>query len=228
MDRRIAAGWAALFRLDANEEIVQSLTRKCRLRELGHREMLIEQGDDDKSVFLIVEGTAKVVRWTENGDDTWLSNLNEGDLVGEIAPLIDTARTSSVIANGRLLAAQINGTDFLALLKSFPDLSLALNRLLALRLKQTSDQLVAQVREDAAQRLHTYLTTISEPLPDRPGSRILREPPTVSLMGQRIHTTRETASRMLTKLKEMNLVEESPNSGFIVYSARRDDTDQIS
>lgn len=223
MDRRITAAWSALFRMDANEEVVQSLTQACRLRHLADRDVLIEQGDDDKSVFLIIEGTARVVRWTENGDDTWLSNLNEGDLVGETAPLIDTPRTSSVIAYGRLLAAQIYGNEFLALLKRFPDLSLALNRLLALRLKRTSDQLVAQVREDASQRLHTYLESISEPCLDRPGSHIVRRPPPVTKMADEIHVTRETASRMLARLKDANLVEELPDNQLVISSARRDD-----
>ena len=220
MDRRIARSWAKLFSLGEDEEVVQALTAKCRLREFADREVLIEQADDDKSVFLIIAGTAKVVRWTEDGDDTWLSSLAEGDLVGETAALIETPRTSSVIANGRVHAAQLEGRDFIELLEALPALSLALNRLLAMRVKRTSDQLVAQVREDVADRLHAYLASISDPLPGEPSRAIVRKPPSVKEMSEHIHASREAASRNLGRLKDRLVVQELPNKDLMVIKPR--------
>jgi CRP/FNR family transcriptional regulator, cyclic AMP receptor protein len=221
MDMRIARVWADHFLLDANAAVIRALTDKCRLCTLADRDVLIEQGAADSSVFLLIAGSARVVRWSLEGNEIWLSNLQTGAIVGETAALISSPRTSAVIADGPLVAAQMYGDDFLGLLETWPILSLALNRMLARRVKETSDQLVDSLTLEVCDRFYAHLVALSEPAEDGADYRIVRNMPTVTSISQEIHATREATSRAKTRLLGQGDILKQEDGTFVIHKRRR-------
>ena len=81
-------------------------------------------------------------------------------------------------------------------------------RILAHRLKATSDQLVAQVAFRVTSRLHAFLARQAKPSPEDDEVRYLAFEPSKQELANEIHTKRETASRAMRELKDLGLVKE--------------------
>lgn len=83
---------------DLPEDAFIALFEKCPLRRFGVGEIIIAQGSQGKSFFVICAGSVKVFR-TENGERRDLARLDEGAFFGEMALLSADARTASVESN---------------------------------------------------------------------------------------------------------------------------------
>lgn len=68
-------------------------------------EQLIKEGDTDASFFILLWGTVSVLKADR---PTPLAQLGPGEFFGEITFLTNTPRTTSVVADGKLLAIKID------------------------------------------------------------------------------------------------------------------------
>ncbi len=82
---------------DLPAEAFIALFEKCPLRRAEPGDLLIEQGSQGDSFFVICSGSAKVFR-TDDGTRRELAALDEGAFFGEMALLSDSPRTASVEA----------------------------------------------------------------------------------------------------------------------------------
>lgn len=104
-------------------------------------EALCEQGESGDVAFILLTGEADIVLRTEAGPKR-VARMHENDIVGEIAILIDVPRTASVVAVGEVEALAVSKDNFLKLLRTFPEMSLEVTRVLAHRLERTTRELV--------------------------------------------------------------------------------------
>ncbi|MCC7413626.1 MAG: cyclic nucleotide-binding domain-containing protein [Gammaproteobacteria bacterium] len=90
-----------------------------RMQELPVRtgEVIIKQGDDGDSYYIIKSGKAKVTRTSKTGAELTLAQLSDGDAFGEEALLSESKRnaTISMLSDGMLM--RLSKDDFNALLK---------------------------------------------------------------------------------------------------------------
>ena len=119
-----------------------SLFARCDRRELAavasrtttvrarRGEILMRQGAPAREVFVIVEGSARVVR---DGDP--IATLGPGDVCGELAMLDHGPRTATVVAESDLLVEASTEQEFTELLNEIPSLSTELLKQLSVRLR---------------------------------------------------------------------------------------------
>jgi CRP/FNR family transcriptional regulator, cyclic AMP receptor protein len=113
---------------------------KRRLRSLSDRAKVVgyspnqtvlgEGARGGGSVFVLVEGTARVVA----GGRT-VKRLGPGDVFGELALLDGRPRSASVVAMSSIVTARLSRTAFLDLVRSDPDIALQIMEMLATRLR---------------------------------------------------------------------------------------------
>ena len=123
---------------DVSNAKLKLLALACRRNHYAAGDVLIRQGADALSLFILVSGEVKVTR-ERAGDALVLARLGPGAIIGEIGVVLDTPYTSSVIAATDLVVLEIGKTDFLELVKELPQLSMGLIRELARRVLRTSD-----------------------------------------------------------------------------------------
>lgn len=110
---------------------------------------LCKEGERGEQAFVIVKGAADVfVRAGES--DIRVASLGRNDFVGDIAILCDTPRTATVKASSRCETLVIGKTQLMGLLKSFPEMGIAMMRVLAQRLERTSHALAEAQRLNVA------------------------------------------------------------------------------
>ncbi len=112
-------------------------------------DVLFRQGDDGNAAYVILEGRAKVLLNTPNGEIE-VAEISENAIVGEIAILCDVARTATVRAVTTVEALQISKENFKKLLLDFPEMTLEVMRVLADRLIRTTAELTAARSKEQA------------------------------------------------------------------------------
>ena len=103
-------------------------------------EILFHQGDPGDAAYVILTGKADILADSPNGEIK-VAELDNNDIVGEIAILCDVSRTATVKAAMPLEALRIRKDDFLKLLADYPDMMLEVLRSLADRLTRTTTEL---------------------------------------------------------------------------------------
>ncbi|MGB0571129.1 MAG: cyclic nucleotide-binding domain-containing protein [Alphaproteobacteria bacterium] len=101
---------------------------------------LFSQGDVGDAAYIIVDGAAKVIVDTPDGE-LEVAALGRNDFVGEIAILCDVPRTATVRASDTTVTLRITKDLFFRLVAEFPEMSVEIMRELASRLEQTTQQL---------------------------------------------------------------------------------------
>ncbi|MDA0786219.1 MAG: Crp/Fnr family transcriptional regulator [Proteobacteria bacterium] len=103
-------------------------------------QVLFHQGDVGDAAYIIVDGAAKVLVDTPDGE-LEVAALGRNDFVGEIAILCDVPRTATVRASAKTVTLRITKDLFFRLVAEFPEMSVEIMRELASRLEQTTQQL---------------------------------------------------------------------------------------
>jgi CRP/FNR family cyclic AMP-dependent transcriptional regulator len=103
-------------------------------------QVLFRQGDIGDAAYIIVEGSAKVLIETDEGE-VEVAMLGRNDFVGEIAILCDIPRTATVKAASQTVTLQITKDLFFRLVAEFPQMSVEIMRVLASRLENTTQNL---------------------------------------------------------------------------------------
>lgn len=215
----VRTGWAKLLDAPPDSDSVEALCARSQVRRFGAGETMIGQEDSATDVLLILSGTARVARLTENGHEVWLSDLEAGTLVGDMAILIDSPRTSAVIASTDLEAVRLDGRVFDSFLRQDAKIAHAMTTLLAHRLKRASDLLVDQIAMDVEGRLYSLLVHLSAASGDDAEVLVVRPEPVVNNLADRIHATREATSRALSSLRKRGLIKQGDGHWRVIRPA---------
>jgi CRP-like cAMP-binding protein len=214
--RPIAAAWANFSKLEETSATIEALTDASRLIALKPGAILIEQGTKPNTVYLVLDGLLKAVRYTANGHEIWLSDARPGEMLGEISAFAGMERTSSVVAAEEASVICLPKAVFLESIDAHPSLHLAVTRLLARRLAATSAQMSELVAMPVSGRLHSELLRMGT-IDNQDSEKVIIRPAlTVSALGQRIHATREATSRALAQLEKRGLVRRSPDAWIVI------------
>lgn len=101
---------------------------------------LFRQGDSGDAAFVIVNGTADIIRHTDV-DEVVIASLGNNEIIGEISILCEVPRTATVRASGELEVLKIKKEHFLGLMVQVPALGVEIMRELASRLQKTTGEL---------------------------------------------------------------------------------------
>jgi CRP-like cAMP-binding protein len=101
-------------------------------------EVLMQQGDQADAVYIIIEGEAEVLIEDDDGHQIHVTNLGANSLLGEIAVIARSRRTTTVRARGPVTSFKIAAKVFLDLLRTSPEIGMQVMMVLAQRLERTT------------------------------------------------------------------------------------------
>ncbi len=123
-------------------------------------EWIVEQGDPGETLFVIMEGQAKVIR-----DGKVRTHLVPSDFFGEISVLDGGPRTASVVAETQVSALRVFRRTVLEMVGSEPALALGLLEGIARRIREIDRSLPLTPRSHASDgpSAYTYVTRAPRP-----------------------------------------------------------------
>jgi CRP-like cAMP-binding protein len=123
-------GSVSLFAACSKKEL-QAVDRASDEVHLAAGKALCEQGSIGREAFIILEGTAEVVR---NGRK--VATLGSGDCFGELALLDHGPRTATVTATTDLDVLVVGAREFASILDDIPAISHKMLKALAARIRE--------------------------------------------------------------------------------------------
>ena len=194
---------------------LDALVRVARTTHLEGRDQLFHKGDSGSQIYVVIRGTLKAFTTSVDGDDVVFSILGAGEVLGEIALLGSPYRTASVVAISECDLLVIDRRDFMAFLRSHPDVAIELLSVIAGRLKRVSelveDTLFLNLPVRLAKKLMTYASTYGE----EEGATIrINLKLSQEEWGDLVGATRESINKQLRAWVETGLIE--VDHGYIV------------
>lgn len=132
-ERRVVLGGCPLFEgLDA--EALDHLADVCRLRDVPRGEVIIREGDQGDTLFVLVEGRVCTQKRTPSGDPWTVRFMEKGSAFGELSLLDRVLRSATVVAETECTLLTIDRERFLGFGDRHPRAGLLVTRRLAERL----------------------------------------------------------------------------------------------
>lgn len=136
---RSALGHVAIFENILRPEQLDALVAACEERNLAPQTVLIRQGDTGTSMFLILEGVARVSVHMQNGEVRDVAVLVSGDIVGEMSLMTGAPRTAWVTSLSAMRVLEVTKDSIEGLLAAEPSLFDRFSRVLATRQSTLAD-----------------------------------------------------------------------------------------
>ena len=141
MEAREALTKAPIFSQVA-PDVLDPVARAATVRRFAPGELLTKEGDDAVAFFVLCGGRAEVVKSPGEQGERVVGVLEEGDFFGEMALLDGFPRSASVRAVSDCECVVLVRWDFLALVKTRPEVALAILPVLSRRLRECENQLL--------------------------------------------------------------------------------------
>ncbi len=199
-----SSGWFASF--PAN--VLASLSMSASLCSFSARQQILLEGRWMGAAILVVKGTLRAVRRTDNARELTLETFRAGDLIADAVLFPD-----SVVPGDGLVAAEttlllfIPRDEFLSALSSVPQASLSLIRDLERRLNRVKLLASGLATADVESRLYRLLFNLARDEGQQAGeATVISRSPTQQDLASRIGACRETVSRIVADLARQQIL----------------------
>ncbi len=184
---------------DGELEQLAALLRPSHYKRGAFIVLAEEVGDE---FFIIRRGRVKVNIVHEDGREIILSLLGAGEIFGELSLLDGRPRSANVVTLEDTELLLLRRDLFLDLLYRHPNIATAMLAELAGRLRKTDMQIEGLALMNVTSRVaKTILNIIMEHGEDRDEGVVLERRPTHQELAQMAGTTRETVTRVISRLE---------------------------
>lgn len=204
-----------------HDPAVEWFLTHCHIHRYPAKYTLINEGEVAESLFYVVHGSVSVLIKDEDGKEMLLTNLGQGEFVGELLLFEEKVqkRTAWVRTRGVCEIAEISYKKFKQLVHLNPDILMYLSAQMARRLRMTSRQVSNLAFLDVTGRIAQTLLNLAK-LPDamtHPKGMQIKI--TRQEIGQMVGCSRETVGRVLKLLEDEGLIS-AHGKTIVVYGTR--------
>jgi CRP/FNR family cyclic AMP-dependent transcriptional regulator len=180
------------------EALLQQVAQQAVLRTFHKNAIIVTEGDDSDSLYVLVTGRAKVFVSDADGKEVQLNQLGAGEYFGEVT-LDGGPRSASVMALEDCRCAVLRRADLADLMSGQPEFALHLIRKLAHRVRSLTSSVRDLAFVDVYGRVARLLLELAA---ERDGCLIIEEKLTQKDIAQRVGASREMISRIFSDLAE--------------------------
>ncbi len=198
------------------------MARRCRFRRYGPGEHIIDMESDSREVYFVLEGTVRVVNYSQTGREVTLDDIGPGGYFGELAAIDGGPRSAFVMSQGGdALTAAMPPPVFLELLAKKPDIGIEIMRRLARMIRRSDERIMDLSTLGANHRIQAELLRQAKASQtDAKALPMISPIPLHADLASRVSTTRETVARVLNELARDGIVERRKNALVIRDMAR--------
>lgn len=181
--------------LDAAD--LQQLAQRATLKRFPRHSVLVNEGDDTDSLYIIQSGKIKIYLSDDEGKELVLSILGPGDYFGEIALLDESPRSASAMALDECKVYVLGKSQFEAFLKQDTAICLRVMRGLTRRLRELTNNARDLALMDVYGRI---VKTLYHLAVEEDGHQVIKDKFTHKDLAAMVGSSREMVSRILKEL----------------------------
>ncbi len=186
-----------------SDEELEAFVRHATKRKYKKNTLIIHQGDETDSLYILLEGEMKVYVEDDQGKELTVRILHSGDSFGELALIGEFPRSANVLTLTDCVVSAISKESYMAFLSNNPQISLALIKSLAHMVRETTQELTHIALSDVYGRLTHVL---EKHVSDHDGER--RVPRfTHREMANMIGSSREMVSKIMKELEKGDYIQ---------------------
>ncbi|MDC0063107.1 Crp/Fnr family transcriptional regulator [Candidatus Puniceispirillum sp.] len=167
---------------------------------------ILKRGEPDKSVYFMIHGCAHVLNYSSSGRAVTYASAAKGEMFGEMAAIDGLPRSAWVCAISYCELIKIREETFMGFVENNSDFAISVLRKLSSNIRELDRRLINILSLGAEQRVCIEIISMAEPDPEAPGRYRVVEMPTHSNFANLIGASRETVSRILSRLKTDRLI----------------------
>jgi CRP/FNR family cyclic AMP-dependent transcriptional regulator len=175
------------------------LSKHFVLRHFPKNTIVIYEGDDTNSLYVILEGKVKVFLADEAGKEIVLNTQGTGEYFGEVSLFDEGQRSASVITTEECQFAVLMKQDFMDCLTENPRMSFKIIQGLTQRLRALSENVRSLALMDVYGRVARLLLELAEEQGD---SQIIPRKLTYNDIAERVGASPKMVSRVMQELKK--------------------------
>lgn len=172
-----------------------ALTEHANVRSYPAHSILINEGEQTNSLYVVLEGEVKVYASDENGKEVILNMLGPGEYFGELALVDDAPRSASIKTIMPTKVMIIAKSNFKRALAANPEMAFSLIQSLTRQVRSLTDNIKSLALMDAYGRVAHTLLDLATELED--GSMIIKQKFTHQDIADMVGASREMVSRIL-------------------------------
>lgn len=179
-----------------SEDERQAIAAMATTRSLPANSVVVNEGDQTDSMYVILSGKVKIYLSGEDGKEITLGIEGPGDYFGEMV-LDGGRRSASVMTVEASKFSIIQKQDLEKYLHQNPNVALAIIRQLIGRIRALSDNVRSLALLDVYGRLRKLLLDLAV---EENGERVIKEKITQQELANRVGASREMVSKILKDL----------------------------
>lgn len=193
---------------ELSDETLEQVSKLGIKKSFNKDAIILYEQETGSALFVIIKGKVKISRVSDDGKEVILTILNESDFFGEMAILDGSTRSANVTAmeDSELFIIQRN--EFLNLLQTHPEISIALLQELTKRLRSADMKIKSLSLKDAEGKVATVILQLADDMGKiKQGTVEIEKLPFQHDLANMAGTSRETISRTLHTFAKKGLVE---------------------
>jgi CRP/FNR family transcriptional regulator, cyclic AMP receptor protein len=194
-------------------EQAQSIADSVVKRRYRRGELIVEQGRKSNTLFILLNGRARVLTADSRGREVILAVLESGDYVGEMSLIDNEPHSATVRAEVQTDILVLARSDFARCLPENTSLSYGIMRGLVRRLRNADRQIESLALLDVYGRVARTLLDMAD---EDNGTRIIRHKVSRQDMAKVVGASREMVSRVMKDLEERGVIETQDNGSVIL------------
>ena len=204
---KISSGYVSLF-AGIDDRHLDSIWRLSVEQMYKKNEMILFEDELDTRLFIIINGTVKLTRISEEGREYIFSFLGEGDFFGELSLLEDEIRSTNAVAVKESTIISFQRSDYVKIFRQFPQITLNLLREMTQRLRERDRMIKSMSLQNATGKVACTILRFADDAGDINMGQveIPRLPPHRDIANM-VGTSRETISRAINWLTEQGYLQ---------------------
>lgn len=213
----------------ANVELFKGLTDDDRAAlaalmdetSLKRGESLFQEGDDGDHLYLVVEGKVKLSHTANDGRENLIAVLGPGEIIGELSLFDLEPRSSTVTAIAPTKLYTLSHATMREYIENHPKLAISMLRQLALRLRNTNQQMADLVFSDVPGRVAKALLDLAERFGERtPEGIYVAHDLTQEELAHLVGASRETVNKSLADFTSRGWIRLEGRAVLLIQVAR--------
>ena len=189
-----------------SEEAKAALDRMSSSQRFSAGEMILDEEDTSTSVYLVKEGKARAILYSEDGKMVSFRDIGVGEIFGELAAIDGQPRSASISAVDDLTVGVLTHDQFAKLIETAPDFTWALLRHLASQARTMTERIFEFSTMVVRRRLVHELLRLADASDRNEGAAIITPALTGLDLAVRISTHREAVSRVLSQWDKQGII----------------------
>lgn len=182
-----------------SDEQIGLLTNRATVRSYAKNAIIVNEGDEGNSLFVIESGSVKAFLSDENGKEVVLSTQGPGEYFGDLALFDDEPRSASVMALEPCKVMIITKNQLREAIAEDPQIGFSLLHGLAVRVRVLTENVRTLALLDVFGRLVKTLYMLAV---EKDGALVIDQRLTQQDLANRIGASREMVSRIMHDLTQ--------------------------